>query len=181
MLQYRYMRTTVQHVDEYITRRIQSLPPSWEQFFRQMTLVGQPIFALAAAAAISYYGEYAGSWQLIIAGIVAATATLLGSAFKFVLRRPRPATIYARSMRIKSYSFPSGHAVASIACYGLVAYLCLASGNSFILATGIALLPFVFAIGVSRIYLGAHFPSDVIGGWILGAFGLAGAIWILHL
>lgn len=175
------MRTHMQRFDDTVTQSIQSLPRSWRGFFKQMTLIGQPVFALLAAAAVSYYGEYTGEWRLIIAGIIVATALLFASGLKYVLRRKRPLTEYAAAMFFKTYSFPSGHAAASISCYGLVAYLCLSSGNPVIIATGIALVPFIISIGISRIYLGAHFPSDIIGGWFFGGIGLGLAIWILHL
>lgn len=171
----------MQRFDERLTRQVQSLPKTWRGYFRQMTLIGQPVFALLAAAAVGYYGEYIGQWQLIVAGIVVAATLLLASSLKFVLRRKRPLTEYAAQMFFKTYSFPSGHAAASASCYGLVVYLCLASGNPFIIATGVVLLPIVVSIGISRVYLGAHFPSDIIGGWLFGGIGLAVAIWVLHL
>lgn len=174
------MRTAMQRFDDRVTRSIQHWPTQWRGYFKQMTLIGQPVFALLAAAAVSFYGEYTGSWQLMIAGVVTALAALLASSLKFVLRRKRPLTDYAAAMFFKTYSFPSGHAAASISCYGLVVYLCLTSGNPLIIATGAVLLPIVLSIGISRVYLGAHFPSDIIGGWFFGGLGLLVAIWILH-
>lgn len=171
----------MQRFDDSLTRSVQSLPRSSRGYFKQMTLVGQPVFALLAAAAIAYYGEYTGSWQLMIAGVVAALSALLASSLKFVLRRKRPLTDYAAAMFFKTYSFPSGHAAASMSCYGLVVYLCITSGNLLLITTGIALIPILLSIGISRVYLGAHFPSDIIGGWLFGGIGLAVAIWVLHL
>lgn len=174
------MSTSLLRFDTRLTRQIQALPRSFRPFFAKMTLVGQPVFALLAAAAVSYYGEYAGDWRLIVAGLIVAITSLFASALKFVLRRKRPLTEYAAAMYFKTYSFPSGHAAATSACYGLIAYLSIMSGNLLITATGIVLVPLIVAIGISRIYLGAHFPSDVIGGWIFGGIGLALAIWILQ-
>lgn len=175
------MRTAMQQFDDSLTRHIQALPRGWRGYMRQMTLVGQPVFALLAAAAVSYYGEYIDDWRLMIAGVVVAMTALLASSLKFVLRRKRPLTDYAAAMFFKTYSFPSGHAAASVSCYGLVVYLCVASGDPLLVATGAILVPIVLSIGISRVYLGAHFPSDIVGGWIAGAIGLAVAIWILHL
>lgn len=175
------MRTTMQRFDDRVTHQIQAWPRQWRGYFKQMTLIGQPVFALLAAAAVSYYGEYFHVWQLMIAGVVVALSALLASSLKLVLRRKRPLTDYAAAMFFKTYSFPSGHAAASISCYGLVVYLCLASGNPLIVATGVLLIPVVLSIGVSRVYLGAHFPSDIIGGWFFGGLGLALAIWVLRL
>lgn len=175
------MRTALQRFDDRVTRQIHTWPRQWRGYFTQMTFIGQPVFALLAAAGVSYYGEYSHTWQLMIAGVVVAMSALFASSLKLVLRRKRPHTDYAAAMFFKTYSFPSGHAAVSISCYGLVAYLCLASGSPLLVAVGVLLIPIVLSIGVSRVYLGAHFPSDVIGGWIFGGIGLVVAIWILHL
>ena len=167
-------------LDRQFTAAVQSLPPSTRGYFRLMTLIGQPVFALLSAAVISYYGEYTGNVQLVAAGIIVAIALLLASGLKYLLRRKRPLTDYAAAMFFKTYSFPSGHAAASTSCYGLVVYLLLASGSIFAVTAGMILIPVVLSIGISRVYLGAHFPTDVIGGWLLGGIGLALAIWVLH-
>lgn len=171
----------MQRFDDALTRKVQSLPKSWRWYFNQMTLLGQPIFALLSAAAISYYGEYSESWQLMLAGMIVAATLLAASGLKFVLRRQRPPTEYAAAMFIKTYSFPSGHAAASTSCYGLVLYLMLISQEPLLIVTAIALVPVVLSIGISRIYLGAHYPSDIIAGWIFGLMGLAVAAWVLTL
>ena len=175
------MPTAVQRFDTALTKRIQALGPRWLWFFQKMTLFGQPVFGIGIAALISFYGEYTQDWRLMLAGMIVAAALLLSSAFKFVLRRKRPATLYAKSMFIKTYSFPSGHAAASASCFGLGAYLLLTSGNPLLIATGSITIPLLIAVGVSRVYLGAHYPTDIIGGWILGGLGLAAAIWVVSL
>ncbi len=175
------MPTAVQQFDTKLTKRIQALGPAWLRFFQQMTLVGQPVFGIGIAALVSFYGEYTQDWRLMLAGMIVAATLLLASAFKFVLRRKRPATLYARSMFLKTYSFPSGHAAASASCFAFGTYLLLVSGNSLLITVGIITIPLILAIGISRVYLGAHYPTDIIGGWILGGLGLATAIWVMHL
>lgn len=175
------MRHTIEKFDATITLKVQELPPSWRTHFRQMTLIGQPVFALAVAGSVALYAEYSGQWQLMLAAITVGITALFASALKFVLRRKRPATPYAAAMRLKTYSFPSGHAAATIACYGLVAYLCLATGDIILTIAGVLVSLMILSIGVSRIYLGAHFPTDIIGGWILGGLGLSIATSMLYL
>jgi len=102
-------------------------------------------------------------------------ATLAGRAFveaqKWVLDRPRPAA-EGHLVSVQSMSFPSGHAANATITYlaiALIAAPLLPSGRWRATAVGAALL-LAAAIGVSRIRLGVHWPSDVYGGW---AFGLA--------
>lgn len=175
------MQRAIQKFDASVTLRIQEFPPSWRTHFRHMTLIGQPVFALAVAGGVALYAESAGLWQLLLAAIISGITALFASALKFVLRRKRPATPYAAAMRLKTYSFPSGHAAATIACYGLVAYLCLAAGGILLTAVGIGVSLMIISIGASRVYLGAHFPTDILGGWILGGLGLMIAISTLYL
>ena len=101
--------------------------------------------------------------------------TSLGSmtltwALKFLIARPRPVDIPALIIE-HYYSFPSAHAAASAALYGFCIYLVWQSGLSrpvrLLLTTFFALV--VLAVGVSRIYLGVHYFSDVLVGWAIGA------------
>jgi undecaprenyl-diphosphatase len=77
-------------------------------------------------------------------------------------------------MKIKSYSFPSGHAYGGMVIYGLLAYLAYKHlPHPWNLLSALLLGMLIIVIGVSRVYLGAHFPSDVAVGWLLGAITLA--------
>jgi len=108
--------------------------------------------------------------------IVMLTTALIGStvsanAIKFLVSRMRPETLVWLNPFL-SFSFPSGHATASMTLFG---FLALASsrliepGAKKKLAIGACVLAVVL-VGVSRIVLGAHFFSDVLGGWLLGLF-----------
>jgi len=84
---------------------------------------------------------------------------------KFVFKRQRPGTIYAGSMRVKSYSFPSSHAYSAVIGSGYFAMqAALAQMWWFV---GLLTL-LVLVVGTSRVRLGAHYPSDVTAGWLLG-------------
>lgn len=73
------------------------------------------------------------------------------------------------------FSFPSGHSMGSVVFYGFLIYLIVRSDHRRVFKTvsSIILVIFIVLIGTSRIYLGAHFPSDVIAGF------LAGTIWLI--
>ncbi len=87
---------------------------------------------------------------------------------KLLINRPRPNVM--RLVYEKETSFPSGHAMLSITLYGLLIYFIYSkiSKNSvkWILITGLSSI--ILLIGISRIYLGVHYATDIIGGYLLG-------------
>jgi membrane-associated phospholipid phosphatase len=105
-------------------------------------------------------------------GVTLAGALVLDLTLKFAFHRARPAPFFGPLPR--TYSFPSGHALFSFCFYGVLAGLLADRVRSLpwriLIWTCAALL--VLAIGFSRIYLGVHYPSDVIAGY------LAAAIWV---
>lgn len=92
--------------------------------------------------------------------------TTLNQLLKRILRRPRP-TEY-RIIEETGYSFPSGHSMVSMAFYGYLIYLIYKYvKNKYIKWTLIVLLSILIcSIGISRIYLGVHYTSDVLGGFL---------------
>ena len=93
--------------------------------------------------------------------------TILNQLLKRILQRPRP-TEY-RIIEETGYSFPSGHSMISMAFYGYLIYLIYKYvKNKYIKWISIILLSILIcAIGISRIYLGVHYTSDVLGGFLI--------------
>ena len=93
--------------------------------------------------------------------------TILNQLLKAILQRPRP-TEY-RIVEETGYSFPSGHSMVSMAFYGYLIYLIYKYvKNKYIKWNSIVLLRIlVCSIGISRIYLGVHYTSDVLGGFLI--------------
>ena len=96
-----------------------------------------------------------------------AIVTVLNQLIKRILQRPRP-TEY-RIIEETGYSFPSGHSMVSMAFYGYFIYLIYKYvKNKYVKWISISLLSLLIClIGISRIYLGVHYTSDVLGGFLI--------------
>lgn len=94
-------------------------------------------------------------------------STLLNQALKHIVQRPRPTEF--RIIDETGYSFPSGHSMVSAAFYGFLIYLIYKKvKNKYLKCTLISLLSIlVILIGTSRIYLGVHYASDVVAGFLI--------------
>ncbi len=105
--------------------------------------------------------------------------TVLNQLLKYILQRPRP-TKY-RIINESGYSFPSGHSMVSMAFYGYLIYLIYKyAKNKYLKWTSIILLSILIGlIGLSRIYLGVHYTSDVLAGFLISISYLITYITIL--
>lgn len=94
--------------------------------------------------------------------------TLINQGIKHIVRRPRPNVL--RLVEEDGYSFPSGHSMVSMAFYGIIIYLVYKNvTNKYLKWTLITLLSLlILSIGFSRIYVGVHYFTDVVGGFLLG-------------
>lgn len=105
----------------------------------------------------------------ILLGASACNSVILNTIIKHIVRRDRPNGL--RLIEQGGYSFPSGHAMISICVYGLLLYFVFTKIKNKYLKCIISTLLFILiiSIGVSRIFVGVHFASDVIAGYILAS------------
>lgn len=148
--------------------------PAGLRFFAHVTWLGSPVVlgALAMAGAIVLLRR-----RILLLGWLAAFAgsTLVGAVLKFAVQRTRPpyGTAFLHS---HSYSFPSGHALGATVGYGMVAFIAVhlahpSRAQRVLICVAAVLL--IALVGLSRIYLGVHYPSDVGGGFVAGVAWLA--------
>lgn len=122
---------------------------------------------------------------IVLGGWIAAFtgASALDRWLKLVVHRPRP-PYAAAIIHYPTWSFPSGHAMGSLVGFGMLAYVLVRFAGGIrrarIVVWGLAALLIVL-IGASRMYLGVHYLSDVVGGYAVGAAWLAVCIWGVEL
>ena len=122
-------------------------------------------------------------WRLWSAGrprgaallaITTLGAQVFDQALKFGFRRPRPEVFFGLAQPL-TYSFPSGHSVTSCCFYGTVAAILTAGAVPLRrkIVIWIAAGSITLAIGFSRVYLGVHYPTDVLGGYAVAIIWVA--------
>ena len=112
--------------------------------------------------------------QAMLLAAVGLAAELVSQLLKLGFHRPRPAVFFGLSSA-ETYSFPSGHAFVATVFYGFLAAILMTFERSRRTRGWIAAAAVLtaFLIGLSRVYLGYHYPSDVLGGWACAAAWLA--------
>ena len=138
-------------------RKITELGSTWA-----VTLVAIGLVALAVAI---------GPWRHGVAGAgTILVASVLNSTLKIAIARERP-ELLEPLIQERGFSFPSGHAALGMVAYGILAVVIGRSRLPRAVRIGLiaALLVLVLLIGLSRIWLGVHYPTDVLAGWIAGA------------
>lgn len=156
------------------------LGPHWlKGAVRDVTSLGSATVVFLLAAAVAVYlvlSRRASTGLFVMFAVVGGQA--LASLLKLLVERPRPEVV-PHLAHVSTLSFPSGHATMSAVTYLTLALLAARflpqrAAKIYIvaLAVGLALL-----IGVSRLYLGVHWPTDVMAGWCTG-FAWASLCWL---
>ncbi|MES2876188.1 MAG: phosphatase PAP2 family protein [Patescibacteria group bacterium] len=176
------MKHTLQRFDQHTTQWIVGLFGQQSRpFFEFMTMLGDPVSIIVVTIGVMCAGLYTSSMRLVLSGAIIPLTVVTGAILKMLFERARPLTEYAMNMKLQTFSFPSGHSSGSMIAYGLLAYIAftkLPAPWNYVTATALMAIPLF--VGLSRVYLGAHFPSDVIAGWLLGASALILVVFVLR-
>ena len=130
-----------------------------------ITQFGGAIFLIGLAIILAIVIKNKKTAMLIWANL--GISTLLNQTLKYIVQRPRPTEF--RIIDESGYSFPSGHSMVSAAFYGFLIYLIYKNVKNKYLKLGLisALSLLIILIGTSRIYLGVHYTSDVLAGFLI--------------
>lgn len=153
--------------------------PILDVVMRKFTFIGSsPAIAVVSALVLFW------CWRLgrrdLFAGLLGVVTIDEGLNFglKHLFGRPRP-DLFQEIATLHSYSFPSGHAMAAAAIYGMIGLVIGRLIPRLRIATSVAAGMLALLIGVSRIYLGAHWVTDVLAGYAAGAtILLGGVLWL---
>nr|BAL44386.1 PA-phosphatase related phosphoesterase [uncultured bacterium]BAL56584.1 phosphoesterase, PA-phosphatase related [uncultured Chloroflexota bacterium] len=151
---------------------IQGWGSSWTGIMRFFSFLGTEEFFLLVLPAL--YWNLDASLGLRV-GVILLSSGALNSLLKMFFHMPRPYWVSEKVIPMAgetSFGIPSGHAQVSVGVWGMVA----AWVRRWWATVAAVLL--VFCIGLSRIYLGVHFPQDVVAGWLLGVLLLAGFLML---
>jgi membrane-associated phospholipid phosphatase len=164
--------------DVPLMRDIHRLSTPWlDTLMKAITLTASAAVIVLVVAVVLWLWH----WRQQRLEAVTISAALIGSVIittilKLIFARPRPDVFPPLTVE-HSYSFPSGHTSTAVAFYGLSAVLLWRAHHR-----GWALLSggWVLAVGFSRVYLGAHYPSDVLGSLTLGVVWIFAVMFVYH-
>jgi membrane-associated phospholipid phosphatase len=146
--------------------------PALVSIARALTFLGEPTVLIGAGLACALWLWRTSRTRLAIAlMLVVLIGRGLSEAQKYSIARVRPA-LEPHLVVVRTSSFPSGHAASSMIFY-LTLALALTAGTRWSRPAAVGAILLSLLIGTSRVMLGVHWPSDVIGGW---AFGM---LWVL--
>ncbi len=159
----------------------QSNNPLLDRLMLGFTELGNPHFVVAVVVASLFWLGWRRQWlQAKMFALACLGATVLNQGLKLVFVKPRP-TLWVQLITETSFSFPSGHALGTLVLYGFLAYLLVNKYPKFRLIIYAIAGLIIAVIGLSRLYLGVHWPTDIIAGYGIGFLWLFTCITLLKL
>lgn len=151
--------------DVDLMQALETLHRPWlDALFKAITRTAGPLILVPISITVVYLWRRSEKTAAALIVTSFLTAIIVGQLFKMQFARPRP-DVFTPLVVEHTASFPSGHTLAALSFYGLLSLLLWERGHRFwSVVSGI----WVFLIALSRIYLGAHYPSDVLASLALG-------------
>ena len=171
-------------LDIAITREFQENPSPWLNI--SMAIISYPgssplLFILILLAAVVFWVVGLRLEAIFIVAL-SAVSSALNVLLKYIVARPRPTANLVEVFQVASgQSFPSGHVMAYLAFFGLLfsfGIILFRGKRWWRIALLVVSAPFVALVGPSRIYLGDHWASDVLGSYLIGGVLLGITLWI---
>ena len=146
-----------------------------------ITKLGNPEFVVVLVTiSFSLLLWYKRVWAAQILFLTCLGGLILNQGLKLVFTKPRP-QLWTPLIVEHSYSFPSGHALGSSALYGFLAVLLASQYPRYRLGIYSIAVVIVGSIGLSRLFLGVHYPTDIIAGYAVGLLWLIACVGILQM
>ncbi|HEY1528178.1 MAG TPA: phosphatase PAP2 family protein [Candidatus Angelobacter sp.] len=162
-----------QHFDQVIRVWVHGFAsPGMTRAMNAVSLLGYNVLIAELAIALAVFGWLRWRRGAVWLAVAMTGSLVLDLTLKYIYHRTRPTAYFGTAPH--SYSFPSGHALCSFCFYGVLAGLLSARTKplAWRVVIWVVAAALVIAIGLSRIYLGVHYPSDVLAGY------LAAAVWV---
>ena len=155
----------VEPFDTAIYNLVRSLESDFfDKYFVFVTKFGNEIVVVVVVLLLMILFRNRDGWLL---GILAANSALTNQIIKHIIKRPRPDVL--KLIKQGGYSYPSGHSMIAIAVYGYLLYYVIKRVQNkylkYLLSFLLGIL--ILSVGISRIYVGVHYATDVIAGFIL--------------
>lgn len=168
-------------IDLQITKAVQLV--NFPSFVLLMSLISWPGFSpqsgIIVALIVLLIYAFGLHWEAVMAFVAVALSTTINVLVKDLIQRPRPTpdmvNVYGA---LNSYSFPSGHVMFYLGFFGFVGFLVFSLLKPSLKRTLLLVLVgvLIVLVGVSRVYLGEHWASDVLGSYLLGTLTLVAII-----
>lgn len=155
--------------------------PTLDRLMLAITSLGNPNIVVAISAitfAILCWRRYDQEAKIFV--IDCFGGVILSYGLKLVFSKPRP-NLWQSPIEETSFSYPSGHALGSTILYGFLAYILATRYPQFAFLIYASAVFLIAAIGLSRLYLGVHWPTDIIAGYSIGFLWVMFCITMLKL
>lgn len=161
-----HLRDADRFIAAYLYNIRNETTAEWIYLFTRMGSSPMVLFLSSVLTLALFYKRRFSAWIALFSALIASSISAYAGKVYYKLPRPHDLAWYEEF----SYSFPSGHATIAMAFYGILFYFLVLYVKNTKLKLSFAFIGFIFilSMGFSRVYLGVHYLSDVISGFLIG-------------